>query len=123
MKSILLIISVLLAVNSMAQDAANVNLKVDSTHAISTADELDYMRSCLGKYYKVRQAGFIFTGLSVVVAGASVGIKEESNRNSALAVAGGSAVVGMIAYISAEKWLKKASIKPADSGIGLKFEF
>mgnify|MGYP003585285849 CR=1 FL=1 len=94
-----------------------------STVDLKQTDDVQYLRNCLGKYYKVRQSARVFSFVSIASAGYSLTLNDEDKRNQVLYVSGASALIAIIGNISAEKWLKRASLKPADSGLGVKFEF
>ena len=112
------------SINCFAQDAEKTVVSIDNVNKeIKNIDDVQYIRNCLDKYYKVRKSARILSFVSIASAGYAISIDDETKRNNVLYVSGASALIAIIGNISAEKWLKRASLKPADSGLGIKFEF
>lgn len=96
-------------------------MKISEQRELTTPDDISYMRKCLANYHKVRQTGALFSVASVISAGAYV--LGEGEKPELLVVSGTLGLCSYISYLTAEKWLKRASLKPADAGFGVKFEF
>lgn len=95
---------------------------------LSWQDELQHTRYCLGNYRKEKLTGIWMTVGGGVLAGLSTGLYESGVIDSDVAsigyIAGGvSVITGYVLQITCNRWLKKAAIGPADSGIGVKVLF
>jgi hypothetical protein len=93
-------------------------LKTDS---IRLKKELDHMRFCFNKFANVHTAGTIMIGAGAFITTISA-IQLENNENMiyGLYVGAGLSLIGWIVEESSFGWMKRASLKPADNGIGIK---
>lgn len=95
---------------------------------LSWQEELQHTRYCLGNYRKEKLTGIWMTVGGGVLAGVSTGLYESDVIDSDIAsigyIAGGvSVITGYVLQITCNRWLKKAAIGPANSGIGVKVSF
>lgn len=95
--------------------------KLISGKKLNADDQIYYMKNCLIRYYKTRQVGTLF-GIASVAAAAAYTI-DDSKKTETLVISGAFGLASVITHLSAEKWLKRASIKPSDAGFGVKFQF
>jgi hypothetical protein len=108
---------------SVLNDSTSISIihKIKEHKELTAQDDIYYMRKCLSKYYKTRQTGTILGFASVISAGAYV--LGEGEKPELLVISGTCGLFSYITYLTAEKWLKRASLKPSDAGFGVKFEF
>lgn len=97
------------------------NKKLADGKNLMISDEIYYTKACIGKYYKTRQVGTLF-GVVCLSAGAAFALSD-GQKTETIIIGGTFGLASIITYMSAEKWLKRASLKPSEAGFGLKFEF
>ncbi len=94
---------------------------VSDTTAVN-AYELNYMRYCLGKYYKARTNAYIVAGASVAVSLAATQFDDDTHDNL-LIVGAAASITSIVMFIVADRWIKRSSIKPSPHGVGVVVEF
>ena len=90
--------------------------------------EIEHLRYCLKNYRKEKLTGTWLTIGGGFIAGLATGLYQndviDENTAGIVYIGGGVMVItGYVMQITCNRWLKKASIGPADSGIGLKVKF
>ncbi|MGQ1890656.1 hypothetical protein ACT29H_09460 [Thermophagus sp. OGC60D27] len=86
------------------------------------AAQLAHTNFCINKFHRLRKASRIvgYTGFSLVLIGLSM---EEDTGVFLSGVGGAFGFISWTLSLSAEKWLKRASIKPTQYGATFVFEF
>lgn len=107
-----------LSTNTQLSEGLNTNVEEDIRH----------LRYCIGKYRKEKMTGIYLTLGGLVTAGLATGLYQsgtlDENTASIIYIGGGVMFIsGFVMQITCNRWLKKAAIGPADSGIGLKVSF
>ncbi len=139
MKNIILIILVVLPIATFSQtsyenDKANdlqIQLSEFNSMQVNEAtwqDEVRKIRYCLSKYRSKKLTGIWLTVGGGFLAGLSTGLYQYGTIDENIAnigyIGGGiSIVAGYVLQITCNRWLKKAAIGPADTGIGVKVSF
>ena len=94
--------------------------------AVSESEtELQFMRYCNFRYHKQRQTAYIltFTGMAATAGGLFLPMDEPDFPVVLSAAGGACSLAGLIVLVSADRWLKYSSIKPSDTGVGVKIIF
>jgi hypothetical protein len=92
--------------------------KMDS---IRLKKELDHMRFCFNKFANVHTAGTIMIGSGIFIAAiTTIGYKNNENAIYGYCISAGLGVIGWIVQETSFGWMKRAALKPADNGIGIK---
>lgn len=91
-------------------------------------DEIQHTRYCLGQYRKEKLSGLWLTVGGGITAGLATGLYQADVIDETPAfigyTAGGAMMItGYVMQLTCNRWLKKAAIGPADSGIGVKVSF
>lgn len=87
--------------------------------------EMQFMRYCNFRYHKQRRMAYTLTatGMAITAGGLFLPMNEP-DFPVVLSIAGSAcSVAGLIVLVSADRWLKYSSIKPSDTGIGVKIAF
>jgi hypothetical protein len=94
------------------------HVKLDS---IRLKQELDHMRFCFNKFANVHTAGTVLIVSGIFVATITeLQFKDNENKIYGFYVGAGLSLIGWIVQESSYGWMKRASLKPADNGIGIK---
>ena len=95
---------------------------------VNIEDDIQHLRYCIGKYRKEKVTGIYLTLGGAFTAGLASGfylydVIDETTA-SIVYLGGGVAVIsGYVMQLTCNRWLKKAALSPADSGIGVKLSF
>lgn len=95
---------------------------------INVDDEIRHLRYCISKYRKEKVTGIWLTIGGAFTAGLATGLYQtdviDETAASIIYIGGGvSVVTGYVMQLTCNRWLKKASFGPADSGVGVKISF
>lgn len=119
MKKIIITILLLMAIvnSNYAQD------RIDSLQI-----ELQYMRYNIGKFHNQFKTGLIISVSGVAFSSLMLATKpDENGKNTNMAIVGviGSTIAftGVIVSLNSYKYLKRASIRPTNYGIGFLYDF
>ena len=91
-------------------------------------NDIQHLRYCIGKYRKEKVTGICLTLGGAFTAGLASGLYLydviDETTASIVYLGGGVAVIsGYVMQLTCNRWLKKASFGPSDSGIGVKLSF
>ena len=96
------------------------DMKADT--ASVRAYEMDYMRYCLGRYYKARRNAYWVSGASLAISFTAMQFDGDT-RDNLLIVGGFTGLSSVVMFVAADRWLKRSSIKPSPNGLGVVIEF
>ena len=110
------------------QKFENVKSSETLTPEVNMEDEIRHLRYCIGKYRKEKVTGIWLTLGGAFTAGLATGLYQtdviDEKAASIIYIGGGvSVITGYVMQLTCNRWLKKASFGPADSGIGVKISF
>jgi hypothetical protein len=97
--------------------------QVSDTIKIAKEYELEVMRYHIGRYYHERQNALYISFLSIGFSSVSLITDDIKQKEVMLTAAVATGLISFILGIDAEKWLKRSSIKPATSGLGINYNF
>ena len=139
MKKIFLVLFVILPIFAFSHNGINDN-KVEfkkNQLSIQSAffntqpnleNDIQHLRYCIGKYRKEKVTGIYLTLGGAFTAGLASGLYQydviDETTSSIVYLGGGVAIIsGYVMQLTCNRWLKKAALSPADSGIGVKLSF
>jgi hypothetical protein len=93
------------------------------TLKLAKENEIEYIRLCLNEYHKERQTGICMGFAGVVFSSGSYLVNDNISRYTFSIMGGVTSLAGLILILDAEKWIKRSSIKPSTTGIGVKVTF
>ena len=120
----LLIISICLNFCTLKAQIQPYTLKqkyITNGDSIRLKKELDHMRFCFNKFSNVHTAGTIIIGSGIFATAITyIGYRDKENAIYGYCIGAGLGVIGWIVQETSFGWMKRAALKPADNGIGLK---
>jgi len=97
--------------------------QISDTTKAAKEYEIEAVRYYLGRYHQERQNAIYISFLSLGFSSISLITDDVKQSKIMLAAASATGLISFILYIDAEKWIKRSSIKPATSGLGISFNF
>lgn len=115
-----IILSTLVFLFCLAANGQRIDVQKTDTTKTAKSYEVEFIRDCLWHYQKQHNLSYMLSTIGTGIILINLNMTDNPKSLKYSNIAGGALMaIGAMLFIDAEKWMRKASIKPIPGGIAI----